>query len=147
MFQEGNSGTVCRMYERQPNVNSEAAVRSFELQCRGKVLASIMNNRGTEWDPRRDLNAQRRGWKTWWLDHLSVRLILVSRLISNAWRHLEQKLEMLLSILPHRTNLLRTYPAPKPIMFYSEAWVMDILTILIMRLYLLNHSSLRLNAE
>lgn len=46
MFQEGNSGTVCRMYKRQPSVNSEAAVRSFELQCRGKVLASIMNNRG-----------------------------------------------------------------------------------------------------
>lgn len=48
MFQEGNSGTVCRMYKRQPSVNSKAAVRSFELQCRGKVLASSMNGRGTE---------------------------------------------------------------------------------------------------
>lgn len=33
---------------------------------------------------------------------------------------MEQKLEMLLSILSHRTNLLRTYPTPKPIKLFRS---------------------------
>ncbi|KAM7330129.1 hypothetical protein ACRRTK_011742 [Alexandromys fortis] len=60
---------VTRMYKRQPSVNSKAAVRSFELQCRGKVLASSMNASDMITDFTSDLLQVLYGFSNQWVEN------------------------------------------------------------------------------